>query len=228
MLAISAFWLLWLAINITIGLIHRFSAKREINHLFENEIWGQWQFRSDEWQNLVNAEYRTMFPEGGAAAYIGAVYSSVAGLVISGILVAVGKFAIEDEQAMPIILISAGAVFLLFVGVGLFQPVNERNKARKYRQKALRTLEPRVWFGAEGVYHEAFGYTLLKELKSVKDRTKTLKTIEFTIKATTIIGGRGSSSESTYYQPVSFSVPSGHEGQAAQLVRRYRQERLRD
>ena len=228
MASISAIWFFWLGINIVIGLVHRFGTKREINRLFENEIWGQWQFRSDEWQSLVEAEYQSMFPEGGASAYVGAIYSSIAGLVIAGILVAVGKFAIKDVQAMPVILIVAVAVFLLFVGVGLFQPVQGRNKARKFRQKALQILEPRVWFGAEGVYHEAFGYTSLKELKNVKDRMKTLKAIEFTVKVTTIIGSSGFSSESTHYQPVSFPVPSGYEGQAAQLVRRYRQDRLRD
>ena len=139
--------------------------------MFEKEIWQRWQLRSDEWQDIVEAEYQTMCPEGGAGAYIGAVYRSIAGLVISTILVGVGKYAIKDEQVMPIILICAVAVLVLFAGVGLFQPLQERNKAKKYRRKALRVLEPRVWFGAEGAYHEASGYTSLKELKNVNDHS---------------------------------------------------------
>jgi len=220
MAALSTFWLFWVAINIIIGLIHKFSAKRDINRLFEKEIWQHWQFRSDEWQGIVEAKYQTMYPKGGAGAYIGAVYSTIVGLVISTIMVGVGKYVIKDEQVMPTIFICAGAVLLLLVGAGLFQPIQERNNARKYRRKALRVREPRVWFGAEGVYHEAFGYTSLKELKDVNDRTKTLKTIKFTVKV--------SLPHSIHYQPVSFLVPSGYKQQAARLVRRYRQERLRD
>jgi hypothetical protein len=224
--ALSIFWLAWVAINTIVGLIHRLSTKRDIDRFFEQEIWQHWQLRSDEWQGVVEAEYQTMCPEGGASAYIGAVYSTIAGLVVSAILVGVGKYVIKDEQAMPIILICAVAVVILLAGVGLFQPIQERNKARKYRRKALRVLEPRVWFGAEGVYHEASGYTSLKELRNVNDHTKTRQTIKFTIEVTT--GGGSSSPMATYHQPVSFAVPSGYEQQAARLVRRYRQERLRD
>lgn len=218
---IGTFWIVWLAIYIIIGSIHKFRDKRDISRLFEQEIWQHWQFRSDEWQSIIEAEYQEMYSK-GEGGYIGAVYSSITGLLLSVFMIVVGKLVIKDEQAMPIIFISAAVVLLLLVGIGLFQPLQERNKARIYRHKALRVLQPRVWFGAEGVYHETSGYTSLKELKKVS-HTKTRQTIKFTIEVTT---GGGDEPMATYDLPVSFAVPSGYEQQAAHLVRRYRQERL--
>ncbi|VAW41571.1 hypothetical protein MNBD_CHLOROFLEXI01-2142 [hydrothermal vent metagenome] len=226
--ALSTFWLFWTTLHIISELIHKFSTKRAINRLFEGKIWHRWQFHPDEWQGIVKTEYQMMSPKRGVNAYIGAVYSSIAGFVISAILVGVGKFVIKDEQAMPAILITAGAVLLLLLGVGLIQPIQKRYQAQKYRRKALQTLTPRVWFGAEGVYHEIFGFTSLKKLKGVSDHTRKLKTIKFTIEVTSFLGGAKSYSKLTHYVPVSFSVPTGHEQQASQLVRRYRQEQLSD
>ena len=162
--SLGVFWFVWVAFHGLIAWYHRSSDKRAIIRLFEGEIWAHWQFRAPEWQGIVDAEYQSTCPEEGLGAYMGAVYSSIFGLVIAAILVAVGKFAIKEPQAMPVIWISALAVFLLFLGIGLFQPIQNRRKAQRHRRKAQR---------------------------------------------------------------VSFSVPSGCEQQAAQLVRRYRQERLR-
>jgi arginine exporter protein ArgO len=217
--ALSIFWLGWVAINTTVGLVHRNNDRRAINRLFKSEAWLHWQFPSAEWQGIVDVKYQSMLPEEGLAPYIGAVYSTIAGLVISVILILVGKFVIKYEEAMPMVLLSAGAVLLLMVGVGLFQPIQQRNKARKYRRKALRVSDPRVWFGAEGVYHEVFGYTSLKELEKITDHTRSAKTIKVKITM-------GGTSGSTYSHPVSFAVPSGCEQQASELVCRYRQERL--
>jgi hypothetical protein len=121
---------------------------------------------------------------------------------------------------MPYFWFIAIALFLFMAGVGLYQPVQQRFKAQKFKRNALRFLTPRVWFGAEGVYHEALGYTSLENLEKVSDHTRSVKTIKFT----TIVDG---GNESDYFYPVSFTVPSGYEKQASQLVRRYRQERLR-
>jgi hypothetical protein len=224
MAALSVFWLSWVAINIFVGWVHYLGTKRDVNRLFEKEIWQQWQFRSDEWQRIVEAEYQTMRPESGIGAYSGALYSTIAGLVFGIFLVGIGKFAIKDEQVMPIIFICAGAVVVLFAGAGLVQPLLTRRNAQRYRQKALRVREPRVWFGAEGIYHEALGYTSLKELKNVSDHIQARRTITFTTEVT--VGG-GDEPMTTFDQPTAFSVPSGCEQQAAQLVRRYRQERMR-
>lgn len=219
--AFGTIWLVWLAFHIIVGSIHKFRDKRDINRLFEQEIWQNWQFRSDEWQSIVEAEYQKMYSE-GEGGYIGAVYSGITGLLLGVFMIVIGKFVIKDEQVMPFIFIGAAVVLLLLIGIGLFQPLQERNKARIYRRKALRILQPRVWFGAEGVYHEASGYTSLKELKKVS-HTKTRQTIKFTIEVTS---GGGDEPMATYDLPVSFAVPTGYEQQAAHLVRRYRQERL--
>ena len=220
--AIGTFWLVWLAYHIIVGSIHKFNDKRDINRLFEQEIWQIWQFRSDEWQNIVEAEYQEMVSE-GEGGYIGAVYSGIMGILFSVIIIVVGKFVIKDEQVMPFIFFVAAAVFLLLVGIGLFQPLQRRHVARTYRRKALRVLQPRVWYGAQGVYHETSGYTSLKELKKAS-HSKTRKTIKLTIEVTS--GGGGDEIMAAYNLPVSFAVPSGYEKQAAHLVRRYRQERL--
>jgi hypothetical protein len=224
--SLSAFWIVWVAINLTIGLIYRSNDRRAIQRLFHSEIWELWQFHAPKWQGIVDAEYQSMRPEQGPGAYKGVVYSSIFGLVFAVSLVLVGKFAIKSPQAMPVIWISAITLFLVFLGVGLFQPIQNRRKAEGYRRKALRISEPRVWFASDGIYHESLGYTSLKHLEKVTDQSKTKNAITFIISVTTIFGGSEHSSSSTHSQPVSFSVPSGCEQRAGQLARRYRNERL--
>jgi len=151
-------------------------------------------------------------------AYKGAVYSSIFGGIIALILFAVGLFVVDDPDVGSVILISAVAIFLLLVGIGLFQPVFARYKAYLYRHKALRVAEPRVWFGPDGIYHETLGYTSLKELVKVTDQTVSRKRIKFTQAVIT----------DTYDSSISYAVPvpTGCEDRAARLVRRYRQERI--
>jgi hypothetical protein len=226
--ALSTLLLFWVALTAIIGLARRFGDKRSINRLFRGEIWEVWQFRSDEWEGIVETEYKQMRPEEGLSAYVGAVYAGIVGLVLGAILIVVGEFVVDVDVGVPVFAIVAVALLILMIGVGLFQPVKERWSARKYRRRALRVLEPRVWFGPDGVYHETLGYTSLKRLVDVTDQTRSRKRIEFVVEVTTIFGGGGFSSESVDHQPVWFRVPSGYEQQAAGLVRRYRQERLRD
>jgi hypothetical protein len=109
-------------------------------------------------------------------------------------------------------------VFLLFVGAGLFQPLAERYKADKYRRKALRFPEPRIWFGPKDVYHEALGHTSLKELHRVTDQTRSRKAIQFTVEV--------SSESYVDLVKIRFPVPDGYEERAARLVLRYRNVRL--
>jgi len=225
--SMSVLWFVWMAFHSLIAWYHRSSDKRDIIRLFEGKIWEHWKFNASEWQEIVAAEYQSMCPEDGPGAYVGAVYSSIFGLVIAAVLVAAGKYFIKDPQFMPALWILALAVFLLLLGVGLFQPIRDRYKAQRQRRKALRVSEPRIWFASDGVYHETLGYTSLKELQKVTDQTRSRNAIKFTVSVTTVYGGSDNSSSSTHLQNVSFSVPSGCERQAAQLVRRYRQERLR-
>ncbi len=103
-------------------------------------------------------------------AYVGAVYSSFFGLVFAAIMIAIGTFVIQEPQEKTILQICAVAVFLLFLGAGLFQPVLARYNARRYRHKALRVPEPHVWFTSDGIYHETLGYTSLKDLEKVTTR----------------------------------------------------------
>ena len=168
MAAISAFWFAWLAIHVAVELSHRYSTKRDILRLFEKEIWQFWQFQADKWRDVVEAEYRDRLPKDDSS-YIGALYSAIAGVVMGAILVTVGLLTIKDEQIRLIFYICAVAVVLLFAAVGLFQPIRERHRARAFRRNALRVSRRRVWFGAEGVYHEAFGYDSLKNLQRVID-----------------------------------------------------------
>ena len=168
-----------------------------------------------------------MRPEEGLGVYVGALYAGIVGLVLGGIMIAVAKFVIGDEELVPILVIVAIALLLLLIGVGLLQPAKERYEARKYRRRALRVAEPRVWFGSDGVYHETLGYTSLKNLMDVTDQTRSRKRIKFVVEVTSTFGGASFSSQTVDRQPVRFRVPSGYEQQAAGLVRRYRQERLR-
>jgi hypothetical protein len=126
-----------------------------------------------------------------------------------------------------VVRISSGVVFLLFLGAGLIQPIQARMQARQYRRRALRVTEPRVWFGADGIYHEAFGYTSLKELVKVGDHVKTRQAIRFTTEETTS-SGSDEPGPTTYRLPTLFHVPSGYEEQASRLIQRYRAERLSD
>ena len=159
---------------------------RSIKRLFAGEIWECWQFRSSAWQTLVEAECNLISPKDeGLNAYVGAVYSSIFGIIIAIIIVAVGAFAIDEPELKSIMWITAVAVFLLLLGIGLFQPKVARYNANRYRRKALRVAEPRVWFTSDGIYHETLGHTSLKELIKVTDQTKSRKAIRFTLKIST-------------------------------------------
>jgi len=219
--AISVLWIFFAATNLIIRSVLKSRTRREINRLFEDRIWEQWQFRADEWEKIVTADYRTMC---GENTYVGVVYSSLFGFVFSLILAGAAIFVIKDEQVTPILITTASGVLLLFFGIGLAQTINIGRKARIYRRKALEVAEPRVWFGAEGAYHEALGYTSLKRLEKAIDQSRRLKRIKFVVTDRVKFGRRGHPSD--FSLPVYFSIPSGYEQQAGRLVRRYRQERL--
>jgi len=219
--AISVGWFGWIGLQGIIALGYRIGEKYAINRMFAGEIWECWQFRSSEWRALVEAECNLISPKDeGLKAYIGVVYSSIFGIILAIIIIAVGVFAIEEPEIKAVIWITAVAVFLLLLGIGLFQPMIARYDAYRYRRKALRVAEPRVWFTSDGVYHEALGHTSLKELEKVTDQTRTRKAIRFTLSVST------DSSTSSYPFPV--PVPADCEERAGRLVRRYRQERLHE
>ena len=204
-----------------VALGHRIAEMRAINRMFAGEILECWQFRSSEWQALVEAECNLISPKDeGVKAYVGAVYSSIFGILIAIILIAVGVFAIDEPEIKLMMWIIAVVVFILLLGIGLFQPSVARHNANRYRRKALRVSEPRVWFASDGVYHEALGHTSLKELEKVTDQTRSRKAISFTISVST--------ESSTYSVATLFPVPTGCEERASKLVRRYRQERINE
>jgi hypothetical protein len=218
--ALSSLWFFWVALQGIIALGYRIGERRGINRMFRGEIWECWQFHSPEWQALVERELDLISPKDeGLKAYVGAVYSSIFGVVIAMIMIAVGIFVFEDPDLRSAIWIGAVTVFLLLLGIGLFQPVMARYEAYRYQRKALRVSEPRVWFASDGIYHETLGYTSLKELEKVTDRTRSRKAIQFTLGVST-----DTSTSSVAYP---FAVPAGCEERAGRLVRRYRQERLR-
>jgi hypothetical protein len=214
--ALSVMLLLWPAICSFIGLVQRFSSRLKIDKFFDAGIWQYWRYSTVDWQNVVDAEYKEMYQEEGLGVFRGAIYSSITGLVIGTIIVLVSIFAIKDAQLVGIMISTAGVIFFLCLGIGLFQPLQTRFKAQLFRRRAQGILEPRVWFGSEGVYHEFFGYTSLEDLSKVTHHRKRKKAIKFTIKY------------DTHTYRLEIPVPSGYEQQAKDLVRRYRQERLRD
>ncbi len=216
----SAIGFIWVGILGMVALSHRMAEKRAIDLMFAGEIWECWQFRSSAWQALVAAECSLISPKDeGLKAYVGAVYSSIVGIIIAIIMVAVGAFAIDDPQVKSSVWITAVAVFLLLLGIGLSQPMLARYNAYRYRRKALRVAEPCVWFASDGIYHETLGHTSLVGLIKVTDQTKSRQAIRFSLKIST-----DESSDLVVYR---FPVPTGCEDRAAKLVRRFRQERLR-
>lgn len=215
----SAVCLGWTGIFVLIARGHRVREKYLIDRMFEGEIWECWQFPSSEWQKLVEAESNLISPKDeGLVAYLGAVYSSIFGIVFAVIIIAIGIFAFDDPEIKTMMWAIALIVFLLFLGAGLFQPLVDRYRADRYRRKALQITEPRVWFASNGIYHEALGHTSLKELHKVTDQTRSRKAIQFTLEV--------SSESSTDLMAIPFPVPSGCEERAGRLVRRFRQERL--
>jgi hypothetical protein len=223
---LGLFWLVFSGIFVVAGLVHRFFDRRAIRRLFRSECWLRWQYQPDEWRDFVESSYRSLLPEPGLRAFVGAAYSGLVGLLLGAILLGVVTFVIQDEGVKPYLRITAGGVFLLLLGVGLVQPLQERRKARRYRRKALRVQQPRVWFSAFGIYHEAFGHTPLKTLVKVSDLISRRQAIRFTTEETVSMGAEGGGSDTTYRLPTVFPVPSGYEEQASRLVRRYRAERL--
>ncbi len=217
--ALSVGWVGWVGVFNIIAWGHRLSEKSSINRMFAEEIWECWQFPSSAWQALVEAQCNLISPEDeGLNAYMGAVYSSIVGIIFAIILIAVGMFAIEEPEIKTMFWIVAGVVFLMFLGAGLFQPMVARYNANRYHQKSLRIAEPRVWFASDGIYHEALGHTSLKELVKVTDQTISRKAIQFTLAVST--------ESSSDLMAIPFPVPSGCEERAGMLVRHYRQERL--
>ena len=219
--AISVGWFGWIGLQGIIAFGYRIGEIRAFNRMFAGEIWECWQFRSSEWQALVEAESNLISPKDeGLEAYMGAVYSSIFGIIVAIIMSVVGIFVVDDPELKPMIWIVAVIIFLLFLSAGLFQPMIARYNAFRYRRKALRVLEPRVWFASDGIYHETLGHTSLKELEKVTDQTRTRKAIRFTLSVST--------DSSTYSVSYSVSVPAGCEERASRLAHRYRQERLRE
>jgi len=217
--ALSAGWLGWVGLLALIAGGHRFGEKRSIDKMFAGQIWECWQFTSSEWLALVESECNLISPKDeGAKAYVGALYSSIFGAIFAIILIAIGLFAIKDPQLKIMFWFIAGVVFLVFLGAGLFQPIVARHKADRYRSTSLRFAQPRVWFAPGGIYHEALGYASLKDLVRITDRSKSQRTMQFTVEYST----------ESYDDLVSIPirVPSGCEERAAVLARRYRQERL--
>lgn len=216
----SGLGFIWVGILGIVTLGHRLAEIRAINRMFAGEIWECWQFRSSAWQALVEAESNLISPSSlGLNAYVGAVYSSIIGVILAIIIIAVGVFAIEDPDLKIVMWITAVALFLLLLGIGLFQPMIARYDAYRYRRKALRVAEPRVWFTSDGVYQETLGHTSLNELEKVTDQTRSRKAIKFTLAVST--------ESSTDSMSCHFHVPAGCEERASRLARRYRQERLR-
>jgi len=215
----SALGFIWGGILGIVTLGHRIAEIRAINRMFAGEIWECWQFRSSEWQALVETESNLISPKDeGLEAYMGAVYSSIFGIIIAIIISVVGIFFIDDPELKPVVWLVAAIIFLLFLGAGLFQPTIARYNAFLYRRKALCVLEPRVWFASDGFYHETLGHTSLKEIEKVTDQTRTRKAIRFTLPFST------DSSTSSVSYPV--PIPAGCEERASKLVCRYRQEHL--
>ena len=203
----------------SVALGHRIAEIRAINRLFTGEIWECWQFRSSEWQALVEAECNLISPKDeGLNPYAAVINSSILGAILALIIFAVVQFAVKDPDIKPMLQFTAVGIFLLLVGIGLFEPLVERYNANCYRRKALRVAEPRVWFASDGIYHETLGHTSLKDLQKVTDQTRSRKAISFTLLIST------ESYESLMSYP--FPVPAGCEERAGRLVRRYRQERL--
>lgn len=217
--ATSFIWFLWAGILGVAARIRRVGEELAIEKMFEGEIWEIWQFCSPEWRKLVDAECDLISPkEEGLKAYLGAAYSAIVGAIIAAVLIVVGIYAIEDADAKTAVWLSAAAAFIVLSGAGLFQPMVARYESRRYRNKARRVPEPRVWFAPDGIYHETLGYVSLEDLEKVTDQTKSRKSIQFTLTYSV-----DTSSSSVAY-PV--PVPTGCEERAGRLVRRYRQERL--
>ncbi len=150
----SGVGLVWVGILVLVARGHRLREKYLINRMFTGEIWECWQFPSSAWQALVEGYCNLISPKDeGREAYMGAIYSSIFGIVFAFILIAIGMFAIDEPEVKTMMWVIALLVFLLFLGVGLFQPLVAKYKADRYRRKALRIAEPRVWFASDGIYH---------------------------------------------------------------------------
>ncbi len=203
----------------SVALGHRISEIWAINRMFRGDIWECWQFSSSAWGAQVEGVCNLINPKvEGLEAYMGVVNSSIFGAVVAIIMDIIVFFAVKDPMVKKVLWTTSGVVFLLFVGAGLFEPMVERIKANRYRRKALKFPEPRVWFGPNDIYHEALGHTSLKELHKITDQTKSRKAIQFTVVV--------SSDSYDDLVKLRFPVPSGSEERAARLVLRYRHERL--
>jgi len=199
--------------------IYRMGEQYQVKRMFAGEIWECWQFSAQEWEAEVESVCSLINPkDDGIPDYMGVVNSSIFGAVIAIIMAAIGFFVVKDPLIKKALWIAAGAVFLLSAGAGAVEPLVLKNKADRYRRKALQFREPRVWFSADGIYHEALGHASLKGLFKVTDQTKSRKAIQFKRRIKT--------DESDDVDVITSPVPAGCEERAGRLVLRYRRERL--
>ena len=215
----SALCLVWVGVFVVGAWGYRVWEKTQIKRMFAGEIWECWQFSAQDWESKVDADCNLISPKDeGKDAYSGVIASSIFGFVIAVFLYVITFFAFDDPEIKTAMRYVAVGLFLFMVGVGYFQPRVAKNEAGRYRSKALKIREPRVWFGPDGIYHETLGHTSLKELHKVTDQTKSRNRIQFTL----VITSADSDDVVKYHTP----VPSDCNERAGDLVRRYREEIL--
>jgi hypothetical protein len=219
--ALGGFWLLWVGLHAVASLVNRIRDRRAIRRFFGGEIWACWRHSRTGWRELVEAEALASAPP-GLAPFAGAIYSSALGAVFAAAILVMARFAAQRPEHQELMNLSAAGVFLLLLGIGLFQPIAARLRAAAYRRRALRVSEPRVWFGPGGVYEESFGFTPLDPLEGVSDNTRARGVITFTVSSVMLHKSGELYSRVSYPVPVPIAVPAEHRHEAARLVRRYR------
>ena len=194
--------------------------RRGIRQLFDGEIWAEWTISADEWHGITE---RLLEGDSSSAAdrRFALLAAGVVGAVLAGAVIVVALAAM-DAATRAVAIVVALLIPIGLVGLVAIQNVAGPRRTARLVADLRAVPSPRLWFGPDGAYHEAEGFTSLDTLSAVADRTKSRREIAFTVRVRI---ERQVGSDPTDLTVV-FPVPRGHDADAAALVRRYRRERL--
>ena len=204
-------------VSLILGL-QRANELRQIKQFLAGELWASWQYTAEEWRNFNDLRFAGILDRTKPAQPL--TYSIVVGIVVTIVLVIVALVGVSADLK-PILLLIAGITLVIVVGSGVLSAMNMRASVRRQYDKQMRIKAPRVFLGADAVYHEIDGYFSLRRLVSGEYFPHKIPP-EIVLRAWQQVGG--GRNRSTVLLSESIPVPHGHEDEGATLVQRYQQQ----
>ena len=223
---VGAVLLVAIVVLALIGIILRGRERRQIEALLRSELWARWQYSAGEWEKHVTRLRDRV--EGNIHLKKSVLSATIVTLVVVGGVSALIFAATnaDSPEMSPYLLLIPVIMVPVVAGVTALSGLSQRWSARGQYRRQMRIATPQVYFGGDGVYHEADGFTSLRRFVSAKLTSRPAE-IRLKIEVTYLdINDRyGAYGISTTVGEVRIPVPKGREDEAATLVERYQQSR---